>query len=75
MFSCASTGREEHGTLRSKPEDAPLLSEVDSEWANYYKNLTREDILKVFNPEFVFKEYLFDYNSVSCDLYFYGIKF
>jgi hypothetical protein len=75
MFSCASTGRAEHGTLTSKPEDAPLLSEVDMEWANYYKNLTKEDILKVFNPEFVFKEYLFEYNPVSCDLYFYGIKF
>ena len=75
MFSCASTGRAEHGTLRSNPEDAPLLSEVDTEWANYYKNLTQEDILKVFNPEFVFSEYLFEYNPVSCDLYFYGIKF
>ena len=75
MFTCASTGRAEHGTLRSNPEDAPLLSEVDMEWANYYKNLTQEDIIKVFNPEFVFSEYLFEYNPVACDLYFYGIKF
>ena len=39
IFSCASTGREEHGTLNSKPEDAPFLPMLNDEWKFYYKNL------------------------------------
>jgi hypothetical protein len=72
-FTCASTGREEHGTRRSKPQDAPLLNN-DEEWGDYYKNLTEDDIRKIINIEDVFTSYHFEYNSWAHDLYFWGIK-
>ena len=72
-FTCASLGRPEHGTNKTKPEDAPLLSKYE-DWGDYYKNLTEEDIREVFNPDEYFSEYEFEYNPKECDLYFWGIK-
>ena len=72
-FTCASTGRPEHGTRRTKPQDAPFLNGLD-EWGDYYKNLTEEDIRKVFNPDEYFSKYEFQFNPIACDLYFWGIK-
>lgn len=70
LFTCASTGRAEHGTLRTTPENSPFTSDT-----NYYQNLTEEDIRSVFNPELEFSEFLFKYNPETYDLYFYGIKY
>lgn len=72
-FTCASTGRPEHGTNRTKPEDAPLLKQFE-DWGNYYKNLTEQDIREVINPDEIFSEYEFIYNPRDFDLYFWGIK-
>lgn len=72
-FTCASTGRAEHGTRRVNPHDAPLLNEME-EWADYYKNLTEEDIRQVIDVESIFSEYYFQYNPAGYDLYFWGIK-
>jgi ubiquinone/menaquinone biosynthesis C-methylase UbiE len=71
LFTCATTGRGEHGTRRTTPGNAPLLS---GEWSDYYKNLTEADIksIKGFIDEF--SEYHFEVNNNSHDLYFYGIK-
>lgn len=69
LFTCATTGRPEHGTKRTSPEDAPLL-----EWSDYYKNLTEQDIRDVLRVDTYFKEYQFDVNNKSNDLYFFGIK-
>lgn len=69
-FTCASTGREEHGTHESKPEDSPFT--VNAGWG-YYKNLDAEDF-EVFDLEGMFSEHYFEYNPVAADLYFYGIK-
>lgn len=68
VITCATTGRLEHGTSRSKPEDALLLK-----W-DYYKNLTEEDFKKEFCFDLMFSEYYFEVNDDSKDLYFYGIK-
>lgn len=74
VFTCATTGRPEHGTRRSdQGVNAPLLSSYD-EWADYYKNLTEQDIRDVIDVDKVFKLYAFEVNSVSHDLYFWGIK-
>ena len=73
LFTCASTGRPEHGTRRTSPQDAPLLNDIDN-WSDYYKNLTEEDIESVLDLNNIFSEYKFEENRVSCDLYFYGIK-
>jgi len=74
VFTCASTGRPEHGTLRSYPTDAPFLEGVDEKWANYYKNLTEDDIRAVMDINNTFTEFNFEFEPRSCDLYFWGIK-
>lgn len=73
LFTCATTGRPEHGTRRTTPEDAPFLQDIN-EWADYYKNLEEQDIRDVLDIESSFSMYEFGINSTSFDLYFYGIK-
>jgi hypothetical protein len=72
-FTCASTGRPEHGTRRTSQQDAPLLVE-HGDWFDYYKNLTEDDVRQVINVDEIFSEYEFEYSSETCDLYFWGIK-
>jgi hypothetical protein len=72
-FTCASTGRAEHGTRRTSKQDAPLLEEY-GDWYDYYKNLTEEDIRNVINCDEIFSDYYFEYNPNAKDLYFWGIK-
>lgn len=73
LFSCATTGRPEHGTRRTTPCDAPFTQEFD-EWADYYKNLEEIDIRSVIVVDDVFQEYSFSINEITHDLYFWGIK-
>lgn len=68
IFTCASTGRPEHGTRRTTPADSPYT--CDNE---YYRNLTEQDF-RVWNFDQLFSEYAFEYNPTPGDLYFYGIK-
>jgi len=74
LMSCATTGRPEHGTMRTIPQDAPLLNLVDIEWANYYKNITELDIRLAIDIEGVFSDFCFSIGHETHDLYFYGIK-
>ena len=75
IFTCASTGRAEHGTRNSDGSDAaPLLIQISEEWSDYYKNLTEDDIRKVNNFNVTFPDGYFEYNPNSYDLYFYGVK-
>ncbi len=69
MVTCASEGRPEHGTTRSDPGSSPLTLSWD-----YYRNLTEQDFRAEFNLDEMFTDYGFEYNSDSCDLYFYGEK-
>tara|TARA_S200002703_G_scaffold6204_1_gene6917 strand:- start:443 stop:982 length:540 start_codon:yes stop_codon:yes gene_type:complete len=69
FFTCASTGRPEHGTRRSSPGSSPLTTGWD-----YYRNLSQEDFETEFAINEMFDEYQFDYNPQSQDLYFWGIK-
>lgn len=72
LFTCASTGRAEHGTLRTCPSDSMTTRYTEvPEWANYYKNLTEDDFDAV---EDTFESYCFYNNEKSHDLYFWGIK-
>lgn len=68
LLTCATTGRAEHGTNRTRPQDAPLI-----EWGDYYKNLTEDDIRESLDLD-LFLEYYFEVNNQSKDLYFYGVK-
>lgn len=67
LFSCATTGRPEHGTTRTSPFDSPFTND-------YYKNLTEEDIKEFLDLDFYFSDYSFSTNNETKDLYFWGIK-
>jgi SAM-dependent methyltransferase len=69
IMTCATTGRAEHGTTRTTPQDSPLT--VGLGW-DYYQNLTEEDFRKHFDIDSMFKE--FEFLSQNTDLYFYGVK-
>jgi SAM-dependent methyltransferase len=72
-FTCASTGRAEHGTLSTSPSESMTTKyEKVPEWANYYKNLTEDDFGTMLEDSF--EQYCFYTNTKSFDLYFWGIK-
>ncbi len=73
LFSCATTGRPEHGTRETTPSDAPFL-QAFGEWADYYKNLEQSDIQTAFAVDELFSKYEFSNCEESHDLYFWGIK-
>lgn len=70
LFTCATTGRAEHGTSRTTPEQSPGTRAVG--W-DYYKNVVEQDFPKDFLQS-VFEYHAFFTNTVSQDLYFIGIK-
>lgn len=72
IFTCATTGRPEHGTSRSKPWQ--VLSSRLENAEDYYKNLTEEDIRKVIPVDNLFIDYEFEVELNHCDLFFWGIK-
>lgn len=74
VFTCASTNRPEHGTVRTDRNSYTVYVEGNDEWLNYYKNLTADDVADAIPIDDIFAKYAFFYNSRSSDLYFYGIK-
>lgn len=72
IMTCASLGRPEHGTTRSRPE-ASLTSQI-IETSDYYQNLSQYDFEKAFNLDQIFSDFYFYQNPFSQDLYFLGIK-
>lgn len=67
LFSCATTGRPEHGTTRTSPADAPFTND-------YYRNLTAEDFEGAFDLKDMFSVYEFQTCPWPADLYFWGVK-
>jgi autotransporter strand-loop-strand O-heptosyltransferase len=78
LFTCAAPGRPEHGTRRQGEWCAPLLLQISEEWADYYKNLTEDDVREISNFNETFPDCYFEFNNIyleiPADLYFYGIK-
>jgi len=74
LFTCATTGRPEHGTLRSQPTDSPLTSNIGDSWSEYYMNLTEQDIVGSIDLPKYYKVWRFSVDLESHDLYFWGIK-
>jgi SAM-dependent methyltransferase len=68
LFTCATTGRPEHGTSRSKAYQS-FATRIG---IDYYKNLTEEDIRKEIDIEANFEN--FEFSTKAQDLYFWGIK-
>ena len=73
-FTCASTGRAEHGTRRTSPTESYGTRANLVDMSDYYKNLTKNDLDDVLNLNKCFSVWNTYYNYESCDLYFYGIK-
>jgi SAM-dependent methyltransferase len=74
IFTCAAPGRKEHGTLRSEPDAAPLLTARGPLWASYYQNLDKEAFGEIFAINEIFSEYEWGGDDEVKDLYFWGIK-
>ena len=72
IMTCASTGRIEHGTIRSDLFSGTKSSPGTND--NYYKNLNKKDFFRNFDISKVFEKYFFFYNIHSFDLYFAGQK-
>lgn len=74
LMTCATIGRNEHGTRRSGAGDSPSTTNMSNDWSDYYLNLTEENIRSAINPDEVFSWYKFYSNDIAKDLYFWGIK-
>jgi SAM-dependent methyltransferase len=70
IFTCATTGRPEHGTKNTSPHSSLASQGVSSD---YYKNLVKEDFDQ-FDLDAIFSSYSFYTNTYSNDLYFIGRK-
>jgi SAM-dependent methyltransferase len=74
LFTCASTGRPEHGTRKSKPHQSyGTIAGID-DMQDYYKNIDEQDLNDILPLNELFAVYRTYYNSFSKDLYFFGIK-
>ena len=74
VFTCASTGRPEHGTRRTTPHDSYGTIGGLEEMIDYYKNLTIYDVNEVLPLKEYFSLWDSYYNDLSKDLYFFGFK-
>lgn len=72
-FTCASTGRAEHGTRRTDKASYGTKANIE-DMVDYYKNLTELHINDVLNLNDSFSIWDTYYNSKSFDLYFVGVK-
>jgi hypothetical protein len=70
-MTCATIGREEHGTSKCSPGSSPLSTGIRWE---YYRNLTAEDFDDAFNLKSHFSCHDFWVNWFTFDLYFMGIR-
>lgn len=73
-FTCASTGRGEHGTRRTTPENSYGAIGGLEDMADYYGNLTEKDLNDVLKLNDSFSVWDTYYNDLTKDLYFLGIK-
>jgi SAM-dependent methyltransferase len=74
LFTCKTTGSLEHGTLRSDGGFSSPLTVQFAEWANYYRNITEEDVRTAIQIDDVFSQYEFSVLNTTCDIRFWGIK-
>ncbi len=70
-FSCASTGRPEHGTANTSPNLSPL---THAKGWDYYRNLDADDFMTTFHLQGWFDYFHFLYCPRMFDLYFYGFR-
>ena len=72
VFTCASTGRIEHGTRRAGANQSLATSCGLEGFQDYYRNLCIEDIAEAIDLSlFTYRSY---YQHATADLYFVGLK-
>lgn len=71
IVTCASTGRREHGTTRTRTAASPGTQSIG--W-DYYCNVSKRMFMKRFDLESIFSDYFVMYNFAKKDLYFVGVK-
>lgn len=71
MFISAPYKWHVHGTKKIRPHSSGT-SQMNEEWANYYKNLTIEDITENLDLPSIFKEFYI--GIAGRDLRFWGFK-
>lgn len=74
LFTCGSTGRGEHGTRRTTPENSFGAIGNVPVWSDHYRNITFHDLDGAVNVPATFSSYGSYYNDEAKDLYFWGIK-
>jgi SAM-dependent methyltransferase len=79
FFTCASTGRGEHGTRRTSPENSFGSKGAVEIWQDHYRNMDTNDLQTVLPLDKNFSQYAAYFstgnmNRGMCDLYFWGIK-
>lgn len=67
FFTCATTGRKEHGTHNNAPESSPATN-------HHYLNITQDMVEEAIDLGMYFSEWGFETNEQSHDLYFWGCK-
>ena len=72
IFSCATTGRPEHGTRSTDVIASPGTSELEG-WQDYYRNLNETDFRKVPAMRQIGRGY-WAHNEASQDIYYRGWK-
>lgn len=70
IFTCATTGRRQHGTAKYQPEFSPLTV---AEGGDYYKNLVKDDFTSVISMSSFFSVYEFFEDRTFQDIYFLGV--
>lgn len=74
LFTCATTGRPEHGTKRTTPQNSPFTATTE-DWEDYYMNLSEGNFRGRFDFEKEFIVHSFKTRlEFPQDLYFWGIK-
>ncbi len=73
-FTCASTGRPEHGTRRTSPFDSYGTLGKLEDMSDYYKNLTELDLNEALPLNTLFSVWDTYYNSLTKDLYFDALE-
>jgi len=74
FFTCATEGRGEHGTRRSRPDDSYGTIAGVPEFVDHYKNITLKDLDEAIDLSETFSSYSAYVNNSTFDLYFWGIK-
>ena len=74
FFTCASTGRPEHGTRLTSPHDSYGTLGNVGDMIDYYKNLTEVELNCALNLQTHFSRWETYYGRETCDMFFMGIK-